>query len=158
MLVALIFVIAGGAMIFFGVRSFLGTNSFLKIAKPSMGEVIGFDSRIINTKGNSRTSYFPKIKFVDAKGTEVEFVSSSGSSSPDVSIGDKVPILYNPEHPNEARRNNFLDLWFLTTILSAMGLVFLLVGIAIYFKKISFVKIGDSANPDGASPQIINSI
>jgi len=53
---------------------------------------------------------------------------SEGSSSPSQEVGDEVIVLYNPEHPLDARVKSFGSsalMWVLPAITGILGLAFL---------------------------------
>lgn len=135
-----IFTLMGLGIFYFGAREYFQTKNFLKIARQAIGEVTDFDVNIStedvkDSEGNDRgttssTAYYPKIRFTTQSGKEVEFVAKTGSSESDVKIGDKVTILYNPENPRYAYRNEWWDLWFGVVVMTSLGAIFIICGIS----------------------------
>ena len=72
--------------------------------------------------------YFPVVEFVSADGRRHSIQMSEGSSSPSQEVGDEVIVLYNPEHPLDARVKSVGSsalIWVLPGITGILGLAFL---------------------------------
>jgi uncharacterized protein DUF3592 len=72
--------------------------------------------------------YFPVVEFVSADGRRHSVQMSEGSSSPSQEVGDEVTVLYNPEHPLDARVKSFGSsalMWVLPGLTGILGLAFL---------------------------------
>lgn len=124
---------------------------------------------------NNSITYKPLVKFIDDKGTPIEFLSSTSSNPPSYSVHEKVEVIYNPEFPNEAKIKSFFSLWGGATILGVLGLVFFIIGgsiIAYGIKKKNMFKylkqngkkieadfqsvnINSSLNVNGVNPFIV---
>ena len=88
--------------------------------------------------------FFPSVRFQTADGRIVEFQNKVGSNAPP-RVGDEVTVLYDPEHPEEARvplgsmfRPNLKLLAVVGAIfLGAMALFFLFFVAVIVFVSMS---------------------
>jgi len=72
--------------------------------------------------------YFPVVEFVSADGRRHSVQMSEGSSSPSQEVGDEITVLYNPEHPLDARVKSFGSsalMWVLPGLTGILGLAFL---------------------------------
>jgi uncharacterized protein DUF3592 len=72
--------------------------------------------------------YFPVVEFVSADGRSHTVHMTEGSSAPSHEVGDEVTVLYDPEHPLEARIKSFGSsalLWVLPGITGILGVAFL---------------------------------
>lgn len=72
--------------------------------------------------------YFPVVEFVSADGRRHTVHMTEGSSAPSHEVGEEVTVLYNPEHPLEARIQSFGSsalMWILPGITGILGLGFL---------------------------------
>jgi len=72
--------------------------------------------------------YFPVVEFVSADGRRHTVHMTEGSSAPSHEVGEEVTVLYNPEHPLEARIKSFGSsalMWILPGITGILGLGFL---------------------------------
>ena len=72
--------------------------------------------------------YFPVVEFASSDGRHHSVQLTEGSSAPSHEVGDQVRVLYNPEHPLEARIKSFGStalMWILPGITGILGLGFL---------------------------------
>ena len=78
--------------------------------------------------------YFPVVEFVSADGRPHTVHMTEGSSAPSHEVGDEVTVLYDPEHPLEARIQSFGSaalMWVLPGITGILGVAFLVAVIAV---------------------------
>ncbi|MDP3731127.1 MAG: DUF3592 domain-containing protein [bacterium] len=117
-IVGAIFASIGIVVLIGGIKMLYSTKNFTKIAQETRGIVTGFDENISTKedqktrKVSSSTAYYPKIRFTDTKGRQVEFVSKYGHSDPGIIEGDTVSVLYDPDHPSNAKWNTKMAIWF----------------------------------------------
>lgn len=83
------------------------------------------------SQSSDSTTYRAVVRFVDAKGAEIEFSSSTSSNPPAHEIGESVEVFYDPAAPRDAKINGFFDLWGGAAILAGLGAVFFLIGTGI---------------------------
>lgn len=72
--------------------------------------------------------YYPVVEFISQDGRAHSVQMTEGSSAPSHEVGDEVTVLYNPEHPLEARIQSFgssVLIWVLPGITGILGLAFL---------------------------------
>jgi hypothetical protein len=72
--------------------------------------------------------YFPVVNFTADDGRQRAVQMSVGSSSPEYEKGDEVTVLYNPQHPLDARIKSFGSsamMWILPSITGVLGITFL---------------------------------
>ena len=72
--------------------------------------------------------YYPVVEYVSRDGRKHSVPMTEGSSAPSHEVGDEVTVLYNPEHPLEARIKSFGSsalMWILPGITGLLGLAFL---------------------------------
>jgi len=75
-----------------------------------------------------RDFYYPVIEYVSKDGKRHSLQLSEGSDSPSYEKGDAVTVLYDPDHPLEARIRSFGSsalLWVLPGITGILGICFL---------------------------------
>ncbi len=73
--------------------------------------------------------YFPVVEYVSADGNSHIVPLVEGNSAPTYEIGDDVTVLYDPEHPLDARIRSLSSsalIWVLPTITGILGLTFLI--------------------------------
>lgn len=95
------------------------TRTFLATAATAPGEVIALERR---------GGYHPVVQFQLPDGEPMRFAGQVGSTPPAYQVGQSVEVLYNPEQPRSARIRSFLELWFVATLFTSMGGLFLLIG------------------------------
>lgn len=72
--------------------------------------------------------YYPVVQFVASDGKRREVKMSEGSSWPSYEAGDEVVVLYEPDHPLDARIKSFDSsalMWILPGITGILGIAFL---------------------------------
>jgi hypothetical protein len=113
------FVAAG---LFFGVR----TWRFLQRAESTEGTIVAMETH----SGSKGPTYSPVVEYAAADGTRHRVTEESSSSHPGVSVGDVVPVKYDPSRPEQGRLAKPFKLWGLPGFFVLLGLVFLVVGLA----------------------------
>jgi hypothetical protein len=72
--------------------------------------------------------YFPVVEYVSEDGRAHTVHMTEGSSAPSHEVGDEVTVLYDPEHPLDARIKSFGSnalMWIVPGITGLLGLGFL---------------------------------
>jgi len=75
-----------------------------------------------------REYYYPVVEFTASDGRRRSVQMTEGSSAPSHEVGDQVTVLYDPDHPLEARIKSigsYALLWVLPGITGLLGLGFL---------------------------------
>ncbi|MBF2007665.1 MAG: DUF3592 domain-containing protein [Chlorogloeopsis fritschii C42_A2020_084] len=119
----------GGIFAVIGIIFGVNTHSFVGTALSTQGTVIDLELRSsTDSKGRSSSVYYPVVKFAPSSGEQTIFKSNTGSNPPAFTKGQQVEVLYNPQKPNSAMINSWLELWFLPAMFTGMGLIFVLIG------------------------------
>lgn len=113
-----------------GIASF---SNIMKINREESapGKVVDVISRreYINEQDRVTQDFFyPVIEYTSNDGKRHHVQLNEGSSSPEYEVGDDVTVLYNPEHPLEARIKSFGSsalMWILPGITGVLGIAFL---------------------------------
>ena len=87
------------------VSTFVQTKKFLATSAPVAAEVSALEE-VGSAEGANL--YAARLKFTDPKGNEFEALSRDSSSSPELSVGDVVNILYDTSNPSDVR----IDGWW----------------------------------------------
>jgi hypothetical protein len=85
--------------------------------------------------------YFPVVDFTADDGRQRKVQMSVGSSSPEYETGDEVTVLYNPQHPLDARIKSFGSsamMWLVPAITGVLGFAFL--GAVLMVRKVFLPK------------------
>ena len=78
--------------------------------------------------------YYPVVQFVASDGKRRSVKMSEGSSSPSYEVGNEVVVLYEPDHPLDARIKSFgssAGMWILPAITGTVGIGFLVAVLAV---------------------------
>lgn len=120
-----VFALIGLGLLVAALAMAMDTRDFLGRAARAQGTVIDLVSQ---RSSDNAVSYHPEVAFSDNQGSNVHFVSPSGSNPPSYHRGERVEVLYLPDEPEKARIHDFLGTWFAPLLLGAIGLVFFTVG------------------------------
>ena len=102
--------------------------SFVKSATKAEGYV----GRVVD--GMSPSIHYPVYIFRDADDHYHRvFTDVDNQRTANFKPLDKVPLLYQPDHPEDAQRDNFWYLWGHAVRLAALGAVDLLAGLGVLF-------------------------
>lgn len=88
------------------------------------------------SSGDRRDSYSYRPVFIFAlpDGTKRRVEGGVSSNPPCCTVGERVRVRYRPEAPERAAMTGFMESWFVATLLGGMGLVFTLIGTAVFAK------------------------
>ncbi|MBL7859016.1 MAG: DUF3592 domain-containing protein [Cyclobacteriaceae bacterium] len=116
-----------GLGLFFGNREY----NFGKRAERISGKVLAYE-KVINydSAGRPMTMFAPLIEY-QLQGKTIQYHSTTSYSNPPYEVDELVPLLVDPAHPREPEIDSFFDRWFLTTLLSFIGLIFTAAGYVI---------------------------
>jgi hypothetical protein len=135
-------VFTGIAVLMLLIAGLSSTNAVLKMNREesASGRVVEIIQRREYVNEQDRVVqdyYFPVVDFVSADGRRHSAQMTEGSSTPSQEVGDEVTVLYDPEHPLDARiksAGSSLLLWVLPGITGILGLAFL--GAVIVVRKV----------------------
>jgi hypothetical protein len=125
-----------------------GIASFNNIAKVNReesapGRVVELTKRLeYDEEDRDRVigeAYYPVVEFVAQDGKRRNVQLSEGSFPPAYEVGDEVTILYEPEHPLDARIKSFGSsalMWILPGITGILGIAFL--GAVLVVRRVMF--------------------
>ena len=126
-------VFTGVAALMLLIAGIASVNNMLKIGreKDAPGRVVDMIQRREYVNEQDRIVeeyYYPVVEYVSFDGKSHRVQMNEGSSSPSFEIGDEVVVLYQPEHPLDARLKSFGSsalMWILPGITGILGLAFL---------------------------------
>lgn len=108
----------------------LHIRQFVAVAQRTDGTVVDLELMRRHSSQSSSTTWAPRVQFSTPDGQSHQFISTSGSNPPSYSRGEHVGVLFEPDHPENARIDSFFSLWGVGVIFGAIGLVFLAIGAA----------------------------
>lgn len=102
---------------------------FIQSSQLTEGTVVSF-----NTKGNSsgKKSYAPVISYVDSSGQTHKTIGKFHNNTSGYRVGGDVELYYNKTSPNEAKINRIYEMWIDVIMLSIIGVIVLIMGIALF--------------------------
>ena len=120
-----------------------GTSSINAIAKinseaSSSGRVVDMIERRQYVNEQDRIVeeyYYPVVEYVSSDGKRHTVQLSEGSNPASYEIGDEVTVLYDPEHPLDARIKSFESsalMWVLPGITGVLGVAFLVAVLVVW--------------------------
>jgi hypothetical protein len=118
----------GLAVLAIGLYQTAGTTAFVLHAERADARFAGAVSRVGGSHGG--TFLHPTFAFTTRDGRSVRFTSSGGSTDQPYADGEHVAVLYDPDHPEQARLASFSTLWLIPVLIDAIGLS--LIGIAVF--------------------------
>ncbi|MFQ5644863.1 MAG: DUF3592 domain-containing protein, partial [Thiogranum sp.] len=134
--VAGIFLVVGLGLFAGGVFLAQKRQAFLAVAVGAEGTIVDFVRRTSTSDGKTTTTYHPKVRYTPTGyDTPVTFEHELGSSNPSYSRGEQVRILYTPDHPDDAIIDEGWMNWMASILTLSIGLVFTLVGAAVFRKR-----------------------
>ena len=89
-------------------------------------------TQIVERRGDHGTLYAPVFSFRDVLGAEHTVYSSTASYPPEHQVNDTVRVLYSPEHPGDAKIENFFSLWGLPLVTGLLGVFYLPLGLLVW--------------------------
>lgn len=122
----------GVLMLIFAFKRFIETMVFLRASLKASGTVVNL-ATARNSDGH--TMYLPVIEFKTAGGANVRFNSTVASQPPAYSIGEKVEIRFLRKNPQAAKINSFWEIWMVTLVVGAIGVVCLIAALLIFLGK-----------------------
>ena len=75
--------------------------------------------------------YRPVVRFRTRDGHTIKFSPSISMRPSPYQVGDRISILYEPDHPKQAQINRFIYLWFYSIMFISFG--FLTMGMGLLF-------------------------
>lgn len=125
LLVGSVFFVVGVTFLGFAAWHYIDGQSLEASGKRTTGTVVALN-RYTNNEGD--TMYKPEVEFRDRSGQVQRIVSDVSSSSPTLSRGEQVDIIFDPESPEDAVIDTYMHRYFMPTVFGAMGSIFALVG------------------------------
>lgn len=84
---------------------------------PSLGEVVAFQNRK------------PVVRFPISDTRHVTIVGGTATTPPAYDIGQKVPVYFDPNQPTHAFIDNYLERWFVPSLVGGLALLFTILGV-----------------------------
>jgi uncharacterized protein DUF3592 len=126
-------IFTGVAVLMLLIAGIASVNNILKIGREESapGRVVDMIERREYANEQDRVVeeyYYPTVEFVASDGKRRSVQMNEGSSSPSHEVGDEVTVLYEADHPLDARIKSFGSsalMWVLPGITGILGICFL---------------------------------
>lgn len=126
--------------------------SLYRTGLPTTGTVVEFEQgEVADDEEGPRPSYYPVVEFQTPDGRTFRFRGSTGSSSPEFSIGARVAVRYDPRQPNRAQLTKFSHFWLGPLLLTVGGLLALFLASGVFY---IFGDIEGGKSPAGRSVRL----
>ncbi len=120
---SVIFLAVGSAMLFYACKFYARERAFLAHATHTQGTIVTFVQR----EGSHQSiDYSPVFTFADSTGQVRRVTSATSNGRPAYAVGATVPVLYDPERPEQAQLDTFASAWELVLVLGGFGAATLL--------------------------------
>lgn len=111
----------------------LSLRKWLRIKKSlqTTGVVIKNEASLGMRQSNSSfrdTLYKPTVRFQTTDGRTIDYTPVTSNNTSNYSVGENVPVYYNPQQPQEAIIGTTIRLWQGFVVFGLVGGVFALVG------------------------------
>ena len=116
--------LVAAVLLFKSLGAYMQVNSFVKSATKVDGVVF----RVVD--GTSPSIHYPWYGFQDESG-RWHRANTDLSDNVNLQVKDKVTLLYQPDHPEQAQRNEFWHLWKHAVVLASFGGAALLLGLGV---------------------------
>jgi hypothetical protein len=126
--VAIVLLSAGCICLGVALISYLHVRHFVARAVRTQGTVI----ELAEGHDDQGAAWYPVFTYSDASGRKHTVHSNTGSSSPDLSPGDRVPVLYDPASPQDGTIEGLFYLWGIPLITGPLGAFHVLLGIVLF--------------------------
>lgn len=123
-LVPLIFLVIGLALAVGGIYWLQRTRQFVAGATQTTGQIVSVAAPPSRTYHPTNRTWAPVIRFRDAVGREVTFTSNFSTSGMQSRIGERVPVLYDPQDSSQAQMGGGFPLYAGPAIVLVIGLGF----------------------------------
>ena len=105
------------------------TRSFVRSACRAQGVVIRLAGQSSHETGPAD---YPVCRFSDALGKEHLTSFSGGSHLQPYRLGNKIPVLYLPNHAETAKLDSFFQVWRWPIMLGGFGVLDLIIGLGLF--------------------------
>jgi len=129
----LMFVGSGAVFLAIGLALLFWMRRFLRTAVRTPAKVVGYEVRSRRSGGGSLGGagafQHAKVEFEDLNGRKRCVTMNTGSTSRPHPQGAQVDLLYNPDNPEEAQIESFLNQWLFPLAAIGVGGVLLIIGL-----------------------------
>jgi Protein of unknown function (DUF3592) len=133
LIIGVVFSFVGFLLAAIGIFLFVRTRIFLGRAQEVKGTVIRM---VYSHSSEGGGTYSPVYQFRTIEGQMIEVGDSVSSNPPMFHEGQIIDVLYDPSNPQKARIKKWMSLYFTSTLLAGMGLIFGGIGVVMLIFKL----------------------
>jgi hypothetical protein len=126
-----IFVVSGAALFLVAVRHFIRRLAFIRHSAVAGGVVVAL--REERDGMDTQRVRFPRVRFRTTSGRDVTFEAGIGLGGAAWQIGEAVSVRYRVDHPEMAEFDSVVALWGPTVVFALLAVVFVSVGVSLWF-------------------------
>jgi Protein of unknown function (DUF3592) len=126
-----IFSLIGAGLLVFAVKHFIRRLTFIRSSTVVAGLMVGLREERDGMEAQSFR--YPRIRFRTASGREITVESGMALSGAAWRIGERVSVRYPPDYPERAELDSLVALWGPTVLFALLAVVFVSVGIGVWF-------------------------
>jgi hypothetical protein len=126
-----IFVLSGAGLFVVATRHFSRRRSFLRNSAVAAGIVVAL--RDERDGMDTQRFRFPRVRFQTSSGRDVTFEAGMGRSGDGWRVGDAVSVRYRLDQPEIAEFDSSIALWGPTALFGLLAVVFVGVGVSLWF-------------------------
>lgn len=122
-------ILVGVVLSYFGADNYLYWSHFEKIAIKTSGTITSFSQSTSNdSSGNHYEVYTPIFSFTAEDGSKQLVKGNLSDRNPSDRLGDVITVIYERDHPKDARIYRFREIYSSAALLGALALLFILFG------------------------------
>jgi hypothetical protein len=131
---SLFFLVVAGVLLLVGAVQAIGTTVFLSGAQETTATVIDYEivenaAPFMATSGGAGRLFYAILQFDAPGGEPATFTADQGHRDRPYNVDASVPILYDPDQPQNGRVADFWGLWGRVVIFVGLGLAFGVIGV-----------------------------
>jgi hypothetical protein len=119
-------VIVGPLAGFVAIGFAIHTSYFVSHAARTTGTITALTDKVDKDQG---VNYAPTFIFATESGQLIKSQSAVASNPPSFSVGQQVPILFDPQNPSSAEINTTMQLWFVSIVCGIICVFFTPLGV-----------------------------
>ncbi len=114
----------GLVLAFFALKHYRLSSKIMAVGVRTEAEVIDF----ITIRDSDGDAFKPAFEYVDLAGTKKVYNGEIAYSQPTMKIGDKLPIIFNPNNDGEVKLASYWGIYRWTIVLLMLSSPFLIIG------------------------------
>ena len=128
-LIGRIFALVGALLLSIGGWLLSDVYRFSASAHATKAVVVSVKRHRTSSDSGLRYTFFPTFRYTDAAGAERVAQVRIGSDGYNYPVGSEVPILFDPEDPEDVRVAEGSDIWMMGVIATILGVAFVGLGV-----------------------------